>query len=307
MAELARAGGNGASIVADGGQRFGKLLDRCVEIVAKLLHGWHEGPLERLRQVAFRQAAEGAGDFADGAHARGNVRGEFHDLVDFAVGVDDGVIGRLNPDFLAALAVADEFVGDELALRRALPEALVFLGAGIGRITENAVMLADEFAERITHGATEVLVGGQDFAGRQEFDDGLRARECLELARIVDCLLLGLRDIDGEFYNLHRFSVAEDGVVGGLYPDLAIALGMTLIGTGIIFAAAETRPEILIGRGCDIGGITEHPVMIADDFLQLIAQRTTEILVCGQYLTLEIELDDGLRFGNGGKSAAGVG
>jgi hypothetical protein len=74
------------------------------------------------------------------------------------------------------------------------------------------VMLSDDLAERIAQRAAEVLVRGQDFAGRQEFDDGLRARECFKLAGIVDRLLLGLGDVGSEFYDLTGFPLRKTGL-----------------------------------------------------------------------------------------------
>ena len=55
-----------------------------------------------------------------------DVGGEFDHLERLAVTIEDWVVGRLNPDFPAALGDALEFVGNELAAPQPLPESPVF-------------------------------------------------------------------------------------------------------------------------------------------------------------------------------------
>ena len=59
----------------------------------------------------------------------GDVDGEFDHFERFTVLVDDGIVGTLNPDFLAVLADPLVFAGGVFAAIQASPEFLV-LGTG---------------------------------------------------------------------------------------------------------------------------------------------------------------------------------
>ena len=121
-------------------------------------------------------------DFVDGANALGHVGREFDDLHDLVVRVENRIVGRLDPNFLAALADALELGGDIFAAVQLPPEFLVFGRLRVGRLDEHAMMLAFDLVEAIAEHVEEILVGGDDFAIGREFDDRLDARDRVDLA-----------------------------------------------------------------------------------------------------------------------------
>ena len=57
------------------------------------------------------------------------------------------------------------------------------------------MMLAGNFAQAVAEGREEVLVGGQDLAGRREFNGRLDAGDGFEFAGIFGGLQLRCRDV----------------------------------------------------------------------------------------------------------------
>ena len=88
----------------------------------------------------------------------------FHDLENLAVGVEDRIVTRLYPDFLAGFADLLVLAGIEFAAAELLPEGAVFGALAIGRFHEHAVMLTAHLVERITKRFQEVFIGVNDLA-----------------------------------------------------------------------------------------------------------------------------------------------
>ena len=80
----------------------------------------------------------------------GDVGRELDDARDLAGAVDQRIVARLNPDFLAALGDALVLAGIELAAPELLPECPVFRAVSIGGVDEQAVMLALDLVQRVT-------------------------------------------------------------------------------------------------------------------------------------------------------------
>ena len=87
--------------------------------------------------------------------------------------VEDRVVARLHPDFLAAFADSLVLAGVEFAAAELLPEGAVFGALAIGRFDEHAVMLAAHLVERITKRFQEVFIGVNDLAIGGELDHRL--------------------------------------------------------------------------------------------------------------------------------------
>ncbi len=81
------------------------------------------------------------------------------------------------------------------------------------------MLLADDLAQRIAEQVQEVFIGCQDFARWREFDDGLDARDCVELSGVLDGLEFRSRDIGGDLDDLHGALSRKDRVVGRFDPD----------------------------------------------------------------------------------------
>src|SRR5690606_11130933 len=95
---------------------------------------------------------------------------ELDHLDRLAGGIEHRVVGRLDPDFLAALAEALELGRLALAGGELAPELGVIGAVAIGRVDEHAVVPADDLVEPVAHGAEEILVGGEDGAVEVELD-----------------------------------------------------------------------------------------------------------------------------------------
>ena len=126
-------------------------------------------------------------DLAGVLHAldllRGDVGSELDDADRLAVGIEDRVVGCLDPDLAAALAEPFVLRGLEFAAIELRPEFAIGGAVALGRVDKHAVMLALDLVERVAHRVEKILVGGDDGAVELELDhrlrlaDGVRLRE----------------------------------------------------------------------------------------------------------------------------------
>ncbi|MNL13572.1 hypothetical protein D3C87_1344810 [compost metagenome] len=108
-------------------------------------------------------------------------------------------------------------------------------------------------------------------------------------------LLFGLGDVHRQFHDLHRAAVRpHDGIVGGLQPDLAPALGQTPELGGHEPARVQIAPEGDVGRAGRLGRVHESAVMLPADFVQAVAHGLQQIVVGVQDDAVQIEFDQGL-------------
>ncbi len=128
------------------------------------------------------------------------------------------------------------------------------------------MVFALDLAQRISEGGQEILVGGQDVAGRRELDNRLRPRQSLDLAGIFCNFQLLGGDVGGDLDNLDRLATAHDRVIGRLDPDFLAALADALILLLVEVAGGEFRPERLIVCRFHKCRFNEHAVMFADNF-----------------------------------------
>src|SRR5690606_27747667 len=105
-------------------------------------------------------------------------------LEGFAVAVEDGVVGGLDPKLAAVPAAAQVAAGVELAAPELLPEGAVLGALPVPGVDEHRMMLAAQLLEGVAECAAEVLVGREDPALEVELDDGLRAVQRLEHAGV---------------------------------------------------------------------------------------------------------------------------
>ncbi len=71
-----------------------------------------KGTFDAESQVAIGESREAFGDFVDRAYPVGHIRCELHNLQDASVIANDGIVGGLDPDDLAAFANAFELRSD---------------------------------------------------------------------------------------------------------------------------------------------------------------------------------------------------
>ena len=114
---------------------------------------------DRVVEIAIGQIAQRFGQFLAVVDATGYVGRELYDFDDGSVQAEDRIVACLDPDFLAALADALEFVGDKLSASQLCPEGPVVIAAGIGLLTEHAVVFALDFGQLVADGRQEIFVG----------------------------------------------------------------------------------------------------------------------------------------------------
>lgn len=225
----------------------------------------------------------------------GDIGGELHHLVGPASGIEDRVVGCLNPDFAAALAKTAVFPGIILAPLEARPQGCIVRAGTEGGVNEDTVMPADDLAAVVTHSPQEVLVGIKDRAIQREGNDSLRLVDRGDLPRAVRILLLLLGNVGREFDHLHRLAGAiEDRIVGRLDPDFSAAFGQPPILASEELPTAEAFPEIAIVLRFTIGRVNEKAVVTPDDLGQFVAHGPEEIGIGLQDRASEVKLDDRL-------------
>ncbi len=242
------------------------------------------GPAGRLRgfRGAGRRAADGGGDLVEG-------RGRLLQGGGLLLGAAGHIADR-DHDLFGAAHQAGGGVGDA---RQGGPEVgdrvveIVF-DLGVAAL-EPGLDLGGEVAlrqpvERRGHGLHDaLLVALQSLApgvGRQAF-------------------LLGGGNVGGDLDHPGRpAGLVEDGVVGGLDPHLAPALGQATELLGGEFAAVQRAPEggvLLAGR---VLRIDEHRMLAADDLRQGVAHGVAEVVVGLDDGSVRAEFDDRLRAGD---------
>ena len=199
--------------------------------------------LHALCQIAFRHRHDDLGRLFHGAvdgHlvllCFRDVAGVLDYFVGFAVEVADGIVGSLDPDFLATLANALVFARVVFAAIHLFPESPVFRRGGVGWIDEGAVMLALDLVQRVAKQIQEIFIGGDDFAIQANFDSAHRFADGGKLALEIGVAKFRCGDAAGVFDHLDRLAVqVADRVVGGLYPDFLAALANALVFASIVF------------------------------------------------------------------------
>ncbi len=131
-------------------------------------------------QILVHHLAD-AGFFSPEGNLPGDVGRIFHDLEGFSCGVEDRVIGRLNPDVFPAFAHTLKLRRLELALTQRVPEMLIIRACRIFRVDEHAVMLALNFGQAVSDRAEEIVVRPLDNTVEVEMDDGLRFADGVDL------------------------------------------------------------------------------------------------------------------------------
>ena len=103
----------------------------------------------------------------------GHIGGVFDDLEGSTGGIEDRVVGRLNPDFAAILG--DPFVGPlvELAECQLLPEQTIGVGRAVLGRDKHAVVLADDLVPRVPGRGEKIVVRANNRAIQFELDDCL--------------------------------------------------------------------------------------------------------------------------------------
>ncbi|MNL12804.1 hypothetical protein D3C87_1336820 [compost metagenome] len=249
----------------------------------------------------FRQALHRHPQRLRGGKARGDVGGEFHHFERPALGVEDRVIAGFDPHLAAILADTQILPGVVFAGTQLAPEFLIGRAARLFRAHKHAVVAAFHFRGLIAHGFQKQLIGADDGAVEFKFDNRLHFGYSRQLPFGVGLAMLLVGNVSGVLHHLQRLpALIEDGVVGGLQPDIAAVFANTAITSGVVGALPQLVPKRRVFRGFALSRVDEHGVMLAQHFVQGISHGVQKILICHQHMALEIEFDHGLRLVNGG-------
>ena len=271
------------------------LVEPVADRAEEILVGGDDGAVhvEFDHGLRFADRLDLAGEIGGLQFLFADVGGEFHHLERLAGIVENRIVGRQDPDLLAALAVALVFGGLELAAAQRGPELAIGGAVALGRRHEHRMMLALDLVERIADRAEEMIVRGDDGAVEVELDHRLRARDRSDLAGVFHAADLARGDVGGELDHPDGLAAAiEDRIVGGLNPDLPATLGGTLVFRSLKLAAIEPGPEFPVGGALALFGIDEHAVMSPADFLEPVSHGLEEILVRGNNGAVHVELDN---------------
>lgn len=225
----------------------------------------------------------------------GDVGRVFHDLEGIAVRIENGIIGSLNPDFLATLADALKFRRLEFSLTEGIPEMFVIMAGRVMAIDKKTVMTSFDFSEGVAERGEEILVRPLHGAIKVEMDHRLRFADGVDLALEVGILHRLARDVGGVFHHLVGFALAvENRVVGGLYPDFTPPFAKAFVFARLKHAVAQVFPKGAVFFTRRIGVFDEQAVMSALNFRQGVAHSGEKIVVCPLYCAIQIEVDHSL-------------
>ncbi len=100
--------------------------------------------------------------------------------------------------------------------------------------------------------------------------------------------------------------LVDDRGVRTLDPDLAAAFADSSVLPGLTLTATQLGPKLFVVIALSIAIFDEHAMMLPLDLVQRVTHRLQEVLVGGHNRAVELKLDDGLRFVDGGELPAQV-
>ena len=222
-----------------------------------------------------------------------DIAGELDHFGRTAFRIQNRIVGRLKPDIAPIFSYALEFTGFDLSAGKVRPEVLVFLGLHMGRICEDAVMLALYLLQRVTDGRKKVFVGGDDCAVELEFNGGLRGVQRGKAAFSFDALFDPFCHIGGKFDHFANFSsLVTNWHIGRFDPDGLAGFRDAGKGLGHGRSRLQGLPEVPILRAFRKRRVDEDLVFLANDLIVLIAHQSTEGVIGIKYLTVRCKPDD---------------
>ena len=190
-----------------------------------------------------------------------DVGGELDHFNHAPFGIEDGVVGRFQPDHLPLGIEPDELALLELAAGQLLPEVGVLL-IKLG-LTKQAMVFTANAAQRIAHGLLEIVVGFQNVAIRGELDDRHGAVERCQNGPLPCRPLVFLGHVAGYLEHLHHLATAVlDRQVSGFQPDLFPLCIYPPKAPLLALSCGQRLPESLVLLAVGIFGKAEHSVVL---------------------------------------------
>ena len=126
-----------------------ELVHGGVEVAPEIFEGGDKRPFNAVLEIVVCKAHQADANLCQ----VGDVACVFDDLHDMTIQIKDWVVGRLNPDFLAASANALEGGRDKFAFVQLRPEISVVRRLRKARLNKHAVMLANNVFKPIAQKA----------------------------------------------------------------------------------------------------------------------------------------------------------
>ena len=143
----------------------------------------------------------------------------------------------------------------------------------------------------------KVVVGPHDRSVHLEFNHRLRLADRLNLSGEITIPELLRCDVSGELDHLAGLAgQIEDRVIRRLDPYLFAAFAEAFVFGGLIFAAVQFGPEFRVSLRVRLDWVDEHPVVTAFDFIECVTHHREEIRVRGDDRSVQMKLNDRLRF-----------
>ena len=161
-------------------------------------------------------------------------------------------------------------------------------------MTASSVALTPSTTLRIV----ALVLAGVGACGQLAFYGGFSQQSSVSQHRVQRLLLR--RDVGGILDHFEGLAIEiHDRVVGCLNPDLLAALADALILRGLILAAVQRRPELLVLEALPVGLVYKHAVVPSFDLIQRVTQGLQKIVVRGKDRAVHLEFDNRLRFADG--------
>ncbi|MNR03231.1 hypothetical protein D3C85_1191160 [compost metagenome] len=186
------------------------------------------------------------------------------------MGIDDRIVGRLQPHHAAMGINALEAFGDELAAAQLVPERVITHRVVLFRFAEQAVMFAHHLVELVAHGLQEALVGRQHFTVEVELDHRRGAHQRLDQALVLAGGFDGAGQVagvqgevfDAPFAVFHRLQDRAQPGLFAIAPQQAeSAIEMLATGNGVLHALVKV--ELLDVRRDDFLDVAANQLMAA--------------------------------------------
>ncbi len=175
-------------------------------------------------------------------------------------------------------------------------------------MAEQAVVMTDDFVERVLHGFQEVVVGVDDIAFRGELDHRHRATDRRQHAFFFVFFIDPRGDVRRYFDHASDLFVrAIHRHVTGFEPDFFAGLVQAQKRPADRFATGQVAPQFGVFLAAVERLFTKHPMMLAAHFVGAVAHGLAEVVVGIENDAIRAELDHGHRAADRCQLGVGLG
>ncbi|MNY02672.1 hypothetical protein D3C86_1352520 [compost metagenome] len=215
-----------------------------------------------------------------GGHLGGDVAGELHHFVEPPLGIEQRVVGRFEVNRLTLLVLALETVRVIFAAVERSPKRFVAGRFGLAAVTEQTVVLPEDFVERVLHGVQEVFIGRDHPPFGGEFDHRHGTANGRQHAFVFMFLVDPRGDISRDLDHAFDLPIGpKHRHVAGFKPDFLAALAQAQKGATDRLAAGQVTPQPGVLLAAIKHLLAEHPMVLAANFFSAITHDATEVFI----------------------------